>query len=91
MTKGSRMLKPDQELYIIRFKYYCKIYLPPKIKKMESIKTMGYILELEARLATAERFIDAICELNDLKMPTEKQKATELTTQREKAKKRYSF
>jgi len=51
---------------------------------------IDYIVELEARLLTAEKYVNEIAELNKLKVPTETEVVNELNTQRNASKKKYN-
>ena len=53
-------------------------------------KLIEYIVELEARLLTAEKYVNEIAELNKLKVPTETEVVNELNTQRKNSKKKYN-
>ena len=56
---------------------------------MTNEQLIEQIIELEARVLTAEKFINSIVELNNLKVAKQNELESELATQRIKAQKKY--
>ena len=57
---------------------------------MDNARLLEIIIELEARVCAAENIMDAIVELNHLKVPSQNEMTAELNSQRKIAAKKYS-
>lgn len=58
---------------------------------MENLDFKNCIAELEARLFTAEKYINAIVQMNNITVPSQTDLDNELATQRTIARKKYGI